>query len=363
MFVKYVYFVFIVLLFLISQHVFAKNKINNIVVFGDSMSDTGNFNKYINIIYFPPRDSYWQKHFSNGPVWVEYVAALFNNKDYIKKKPIGASYLLKYYNQVGVNLNQRSDKNAPFGFLKDRAVGGAMATNNYNLMGGLYHIPSLLSQVDNYFKESPTRVDEEIKHSLYVVEIGGNDYLHGLGDTQKIIFSVRLCIEKLIDRGAKYFLIPNLPELADAPEAKAVPSQLEFRKQQTKEHNQELKKLVNSFKKNYPEKIFIYADVHSYFDDILNHMGAIGKYGQTKNLIFSNDDYCNKTGLDISAIIHSSQLCKTTEQRKTTIFWDSVHPSTAVHCIIGKNIFSLLQDKIEHKKVQQNYNGCIDSLI
>ena len=345
------------------QNSFAKDKIDNIVVFGDSMSDIGNLNKEIHFIYVPPRDGYWRGHFSNGPVWIEYVASLFNNKDYVNQKPIGATYLLKYSDKVGLSVNKVSKVKEPFGILEDDAVGGALATSNFSVLGGLYHIPSLPTQVDNYFQASPERVDAEIQHSLYVLEIGGNDYLHGSGNTNDIILMIQTSLDKLINRGAKYFLIPNLPELSDSFEAKLNPSQLKFRKVQTEQYNKMLKALVYKYRKKYPNIIFVYADVHSYFNQIIKNSGVIGKYAQTKDLVFSNKDYCNKSGFDISGIVKSAVLCETEEQRKTTVFWDKVHPSTAVHCIIGKDVFSLLQLDIYHKKIRSNYNGCIDSLL
>src|SRR5690242_16448431 len=62
--------------------------LKNIVIFGDSLSDTGNiYKKYFESI--PSSPPYFKGRYSNGPVWVEYLANLYfpNN---------GASHLLNY---------------------------------------------------------------------------------------------------------------------------------------------------------------------------------------------------------------------------------------------------------------------------
>src|SRR5271157_6028524 len=46
--------------------------ITGIVAFGDSLSDTGN--TYLAIGY-PPSPPYYQGHYCNGPIWLEYLAA------------------------------------------------------------------------------------------------------------------------------------------------------------------------------------------------------------------------------------------------------------------------------------------------
>ena len=47
-------------------------QINNLLVFGDSLSDMGNAkNSVLNVPDVPP---YWQGRFSNGQVWIEYVS-------------------------------------------------------------------------------------------------------------------------------------------------------------------------------------------------------------------------------------------------------------------------------------------------
>src|SRR5271166_1435683 len=45
--------------------------ITGIVAFGDSLSDTGN--TYLAYGY-PPSPPYYQGHYSNGPIWLEYLA-------------------------------------------------------------------------------------------------------------------------------------------------------------------------------------------------------------------------------------------------------------------------------------------------
>src|SRR5690242_19689666 len=50
-----------------DQHV-----LDNLVVFGDSLSDTGRLARRSLGLYIPSQ-VYWQSRLSNGPVWVDYV--------------------------------------------------------------------------------------------------------------------------------------------------------------------------------------------------------------------------------------------------------------------------------------------------
>src|SRR5258708_9793252 len=54
------------------------NSLNNIVVFGDSLSDTGNLYKIYKIPVSPP---YYEGRFSNGPVWPEILIAFYFPED------------------------------------------------------------------------------------------------------------------------------------------------------------------------------------------------------------------------------------------------------------------------------------------
>ena len=112
------------------------DQFKRLVVFGDSLSDSGNL---FGLTGFPPAPFYWMGRFSNGPTWVENLA----------------SYL-----------------DAP---LENYAVAGAN-TDDTNNQGPF---PGIRAQIGNsttgYISTHPV-ADDRV---LYVIWGGANDYLSG----------------------------------------------------------------------------------------------------------------------------------------------------------------------------------------
>jgi phospholipase/lecithinase/hemolysin len=143
---------------------------DRIVVFGDSLSDTGNAAG---------------ARFSNGPVWVEHLADAFG----LSVAPARSG---------GTNY----------------AVGGARAWEP-----GSPH--NLRAQADLYLESNPS--EREARRTLYVVYGGGNDLLAAVyGHDPSVLAmgavrSLGTIVDDLASRGATDILVPNLPDLARVP--------------------------------------------------------------------------------------------------------------------------------------------------
>lgn len=88
--------------FLLSGVVSA-TPLNNIVVFGDSLSDNGNLYEYMKH-QLPQSPPYFEGRFSNGPVWIERLAA-----SYFPNDP--NSHLLDYaFGGAGVSVDEEDDE-------------------------------------------------------------------------------------------------------------------------------------------------------------------------------------------------------------------------------------------------------------
>lgn len=157
--------------------------------FGDSLSDTGNILAFTGgAVPAPP---YFNGRFSNGPVWVEYLAA-----------GIGAPNSSKASLMGGNN----------FSFGGARTGGGA--------------IPSLLVQVGGFTSAIPAADP----NALYVLVAGGNDMRDARsGDPANIgavaaaaTGNIKTAISLLASKGAKNILVGNLPDLGATPEAVAL---------------------------------------------------------------------------------------------------------------------------------------------
>ncbi|KQY85485.1 SGNH/GDSL hydrolase family protein [Pelomonas sp. Root1444] len=157
--------------------------------FGDSLSDTGNvFTYYGGALPVAP---YYEGRFSNGKVWVEYLAEGIGHADAAKASLLG-----------GHNF----------------AWGGARTS------GGT--VPSLLAQIGSFTTPLAT-VDA---NALYVVVAGGNDMRDARsGDPANIgaaataaTDNLKSALTMLAGKGAKNILVANLPDLGATPEAMAM---------------------------------------------------------------------------------------------------------------------------------------------
>jgi phospholipase/lecithinase/hemolysin len=164
-----------------------------IYVFGDSYSDVGNV--YLATAHTtPPSPPYFNGRFSNGPIWVEHIASAWGLPMLPSLVPGGTDY----------------------------AVGGAHVTSAQVTPSGT--IPSVPQQVELFLSSRPGgRADP---NALYVIEGGGDDILAATGGSPEALgFQIALGIsesELLLRRaGAKYFLIPDLLDVAQLPAAKA----------------------------------------------------------------------------------------------------------------------------------------------
>lgn len=146
--------------------------INGIVAFGDSLSDKGNLFHYTE----QPPAPYYKGRFSNGPVWVEYLAQ-----------------------KIGTPLD-------------DRAFGGA-TTGDYNYATG-QNFWGLKWQVDNYLAAPPLSNTK----ALYTVWAGANDFFtNPQTDPSVSVDNIGYALKRLSNAGAKKIMIVSLPDLGITP--------------------------------------------------------------------------------------------------------------------------------------------------
>ena len=175
------------------------------VVFGDSLSDPGNyfavFGQTSTAPYTPLPDAPYDiggHHFSNGPTWIEQLA------DELHSDSAGPAL-----------ADARRFDNYAVG--RARARAGAPAFPDYDLST---QVTLFLDHVHGRASPNPT----------YVVWIGANDLDDALGAlgvdptgassaeiVQSALTAVADDIRALWSAGARRFLVPNMPDLAEAP--------------------------------------------------------------------------------------------------------------------------------------------------
>nr|WP_199330911.1 SGNH/GDSL hydrolase family protein [Calothrix sp. FACHB-1219] len=250
---------------------FSQENINEIYVFGDSLSDTGNIFKATNGVY-PPSPPYFQGRYSNGPVWVEHLG-----------------------NKLGLNPS----KNINF------ALGGATTIN-----GTANGIPGALSQVNSYTKSQP-KINP---NALYILWAGANDYLYGTTSTNGAIANLSNALDSLLTAGAKTVLVANLPDLGKIP-ATYNTAKANSLSAVTNQHNLELSKSINALQQKFgPNKNIIQFDTNRLYRDAITQPAQFGFTNVTASCL-SNVNSCN----------NPDQF----------LFWDAIHPTTAAHRILA----------------------------
>jgi phospholipase/lecithinase/hemolysin len=248
------------------------NSINELYVFGDSLSDIGNvFNATEG--FHPSSPPYFQGRFSNGLVWVEYLAS-------------------------GLALTPKQNTNF--------AYGGA-TTGSGNLNG----IPDLLTQVDSFIKVYQ-QVD---KNALYILWAGANDYLHGMSNPSLSINNISQAIQSLAKAGAKKILVANLPDLGNIPATRNSPYS-SILSSATIAHNLGLANSLDLLKQNLGHDTqMIMFDVHSLYKEAIANPT---KFGFT----------------DVNtACLNNLASCDNPDK---FLFWDGIHPTTVAHRILAK---------------------------
>ena len=200
---------------------------DEIVIFGDSLSDNGNL-VFIENQPEPDPELYFQGRFSNGPVWVEYLA---------DAQHLNAS-------------------------LTDRAIGGAQSGG---FIGLNVQIPAYVTTAD-----SPASPD-----SLFGIWIGGNDFLNGGGDYRAAVANINEAMEELEQFGAKHLLVLNLPDLGAIPATLGSP-EAPGATAYSNDFNAALADMISNFRVEHPEIAVYLFDVYTFASAVKNDPTAYG---------------------------------------------------------------------------------------
>jgi phospholipase/lecithinase/hemolysin len=248
-----------------------------VVVYGDSLSDLGRAATASGGA-FPSYSAATNGRFSNGPIWVEYLAT-----------------------QLGIATNPGTNF----------AIGGA-TTGMVNIGQSLS--PSFVgiqTQVANNAINDPA--------ALYVIWGGANDYLFG-GITDPTITVANLAseINTLISRGATNILIPNLPDLGALPSTRNLGNTATGLNALTAVHNAGLATTITNLSSLNPTVKLNLLDVNSFFNQIVTNPSSFGFTDVT------------------TQCITATTLCA---NPNANLFWDDIHPTTAAHQLISNLAF------------------------
>ncbi|PVV03737.1 hypothetical protein BB560_001773 [Smittium megazygosporum] len=264
-----------------------------LVVFGTSLSDNGNTNVTTPI-------PWWNHHYSNGPVWGEYLA---------------------YYNNYTL-----------YDFACYSAVSDNKMVKDYT--GSTVTVPSLLDQVDKYEQAiKPYYNASDIAQDIAVIEIGSNDIFNAA--LQIVLSSINTnryintmvsnamsAANQLANLGHRNIYLTTIPDVNDIPSLSLFPSIVTRNiRSAVLNYNLRLKIAVNSFKFPDSEKGSIaIVDMYKIVDVTTN-----GFYKNLNIRSISSPCYVAITSTRVSSCQNSDDY----------LFMDKAHPSTRIHSLFA----------------------------
>jgi phospholipase/lecithinase/hemolysin len=244
-----------------------------IVVFGDSLSDNGNLLLHDDQPNPDPK-LYWQGRLSNGRVWVEHLT-----------------------DPAHFDTN-----------LTDRALGGAQSEG--------YIPPGLIEQVRGHIVLTVPPLSPD---NLYVIWIGGNDFFNGNGNFQAAVDNINVAMTELVDSGAMFLLILNLPDLGAIPDVLGSNEALQATEFSV-DFNAALANRIDTFRVANPGIEIYEFDAFAFFLEVRNDPGAFDLINVTQ----PSPNFSVPNNFDGAG----------------HLFWDDKHPTTAMHALIADQVFA-----------------------
>lgn len=280
--------------------------------FGDSLTDVGNVTATYATLPHPPGAPitipgapYFQGRASNGPLYADVLAA---------------------------GLGFAATPSALGG--NDYAFGGART--RYQLFGSPY-----LGIVDQVaaFRAVPGPADAG---ALYVLFAGSNNVqdilsgrtidalgnpIPGIGGT---IADIGAMLAGLYAEGARSILVPNVPNIGRVPRvADAGPAAVAAGTALSQALDAGLTSLLDGFVVSHPDVRLFRFDTYGALEDIVANASSYGLTDLTHRC-YTGDDLGFTGGGTVCA------------DPDAHLFWDGIHPSAAVHAILGREMLAVL---------------------
>ncbi|BAY87146.1 outer membrane autotransporter barrel domain protein [Calothrix parasitica NIES-267] len=259
-------------------------KFDRLYVFGDSLSDNGNELIGLNYIqenlnsdieidtpsppYFPGRES-------NGFIWTDYLAQKLDFDltpvlEFARKQPVTENSN-DGYEIIPSFRGKTAAQSTNF------AVSGARLVNDDVDPGDLIS-PSVSTQVDWFLEDLKVKQMKASENGLYVIQGGANDYLSGeLSEPTEAVAVVEYAITDLYDAGGRYFLVPNLPDLANTPIGRSFSDEESaFLTDVSNRHNDLLETTLRKLERDLPDIEIESLDFRALSLDIANDPEAFG---------------------------------------------------------------------------------------
>jgi phospholipase/lecithinase/hemolysin len=291
---------------------------SQVVVFGDSLSDTGNVRDRTN---------------SRSGGLVDYPGHIFNYSDGRftndnETEPSSATYAGVWHEQLARTFLGLPPASYSLGGGTNYAFGGATTnagTHDETAVSTPFGdvtitVDDMGRQMDDYFT---THVVDP--NALYLVWGGGNDLRNDDSATNVTATAARATafVSRLANAGAQYIMVPNVPPLGDIPKYSGDPVRIDSLNAASANYRQELNadltSLLSSLASQGITPTVYPVDI---WTDIIRIFSNGPRYG------FTNISGSAQGNFDVNP--------------DQFTFWDDVHPTTAGHYQLAKDAYDSL---------------------
>lgn len=302
--------------------------------FGDSLGDVGNILLLITSLGVnpppPPSTSphaaYYKGRFSNGPVAFEYLWELLTGQPPEAPGGLTPSVALPVLPPTGA---------------VDFAFGGTGTGELDPLPGGLLSAPGLKGQV-GLFRRALNGTTPS-GHALYAIITGANDYLNPLSHQttpEEVVGNIVESVASLYELGARDVMVVSLPDLGLLPLNGPAAHDLS---QLTKQHNKLLKSSLHKLAARLKGLNLIEVDpngvLHGGLPDGINTtLPALDAF-------FPPELFPPGFRMSLCLFIGAATCVDAPTfylPAPGYLFWDSVHPTTDVHKLLGRHMYDAI---------------------
>lgn len=283
------------------------NSYSQLVIFGDSLSDTGSLASQINA----------------NPL-LSVFTGIPGNSFTTNPDTTWAGVLAKSY---GLTANPNDNKTLTG---TNYAVGGARAEKDEAKALNFITIPSVRHQIDNYF----TQNQKADPNALYAVWVGANDLLsasskptmEALTEIQTASLSQVDSISRLHEAGANQILVPNLPDVGITPRAITNPNIAQSATLAATVYNKTLFSKLNTLKANV-----IPANTFALLQEAVADKTKFGFTNVSGVACQNLNDFISSLGC-----LESNWQSTDSNANETYAFADDIHPSGRTHRILAQ---------------------------
>ncbi|MGI9282213.1 MAG: SGNH/GDSL hydrolase family protein [Endozoicomonas sp.] len=328
-------------------------KIRKVYNLGDSLTDTGNFQRYSSYLtgidknidpkiealypgivkWLPadiflfgglsslPKKPYWKGRFSNGPVSSEIMAESIHLNSTSRQEFVNFAH--GGSTTIGYGLYLWSFLTSWWSDVPELAT---WLNLYHSLLNAKWMQVNLVRQTEVLLQQHQRFNDDEV----VIMSGGANDYLNEYWDPEFLVTTQYHLIKQLLDAGVKILVWGTLPDVTETPCLKLSPNK-KYLKKAIYRHNQLAAFYYLKLKKEYSDRLVLFMDNASIFQYLLKEARDRGMVLEKGCVPISFTGCYDREVVDIR---YSSDV-KKCEYPSDFFFWDSAHLGDRANLWVG----------------------------